>query len=93
MGRLIQEKLKKALAEEILFGDLQKGGTVKVDTKVNADGKTVLDLTVVENAPVKPKKEPTPAKPKKRSAAKSKADGKKPGGGAGSVPKVPLPAK
>ena len=93
LARIIQENIKRPLAEEILFGDLQKGGTVKVDTKVNADGKTVLDLTVVENAPVKPKKEPTPAKPKKRSAAKSKADGKKPGGGAGSVPKVPLPAK
>ena len=30
MGRLIQDKLKKALAEEILFGDLVDGGEVQV---------------------------------------------------------------
>jgi ATP-dependent Clp protease ATP-binding subunit ClpA len=30
MGRLIQEKLKKALAEEILFGELTDGGEVQV---------------------------------------------------------------
>jgi ATP-dependent Clp protease ATP-binding subunit ClpA len=35
-GRVIQENLKKPLAEEILFGSLTKGGTVKVDM---ADGK------------------------------------------------------
>ncbi|MCW8995836.1 MAG: AAA family ATPase, partial [Psychromonas sp.] len=38
MGRLIQEKLKKPLANEILFGELQSGGSVSVylDKKVNA---------------------------------------------------------
>ena len=30
MGRLIQEKLKKALAEDILFGQLTEGGDVFV---------------------------------------------------------------
>ncbi|MFY9287824.1 MAG: ATP-dependent Clp protease ATP-binding subunit ClpA [Alphaproteobacteria bacterium] len=30
LGRTIQEQLKKPLAEELLFGDLQKGGTVIV---------------------------------------------------------------
>jgi len=30
MARLIQEKLKKALAEEILFGSLSDGGEVSV---------------------------------------------------------------
>jgi ATP-dependent Clp protease ATP-binding subunit ClpA len=30
MGRLIQDKLKKALAEEILFGELVDGGEVQV---------------------------------------------------------------
>ena len=30
MGRLIQEKIKKALANELLFGSLAHGGTVKV---------------------------------------------------------------
>ncbi len=31
MARLIQEKLKKPLAEELLFGKLVNGGTVFVD--------------------------------------------------------------
>ena len=30
MARLIQEKLKKPLANEILFGELQNGGSVTV---------------------------------------------------------------
>lgn len=33
MGRLIQEKLKKPLADELLFGDLSEGGSVFVDLK------------------------------------------------------------
>jgi ATP-dependent Clp protease ATP-binding subunit ClpA len=31
LGRVIQEHIKKALAEELLFGRLARGGTVKVD--------------------------------------------------------------
>ena len=31
MARLIQEKLKKPLANELLFGDLVSGGSVRVD--------------------------------------------------------------
>ncbi len=33
MGRVIQDKLKKPLANELLFGSLVDGGTVKVDLK------------------------------------------------------------
>ncbi|HXV25143.1 MAG TPA: ATP-dependent Clp protease ATP-binding subunit ClpA [Alphaproteobacteria bacterium] len=36
LGRTIQEHIKKALAEELLFGRLAKGGTVKVDLKGDA---------------------------------------------------------
>jgi len=36
MARLIQEKIKKHLAEEILFGKLAKGGKVKVSLKKDA---------------------------------------------------------
>ncbi len=32
LGRVIQEHIKKPLADEILFGQLKKGGVVKVDT-------------------------------------------------------------
>ncbi len=31
LGRIIQEKIKRPLAEEILFGKLQKGGAVNID--------------------------------------------------------------
>ncbi len=36
MARLIQESIKKPLAEELLFGKLSKGGTVNINVK---DGK------------------------------------------------------
>ncbi|MEG3754467.1 ATP-dependent Clp protease ATP-binding subunit ClpA [Psychromonas arctica] len=39
MGRLIQEKLKKPLANEILFGSLQDGGSVRVN--LNSDGNDI----------------------------------------------------
>jgi len=41
LGRVIQEHIKKPLAEELLFGKLMKGGLVKVGVK---DGK--LDLRI-----------------------------------------------
>ena len=43
LGRVIQEHIKKALAEELLFGKLTKGGTVRVGVK---DDK--IDLTYEE---------------------------------------------
>jgi ATP-dependent Clp protease ATP-binding subunit ClpA len=36
MGRLVQEKIKQPLAEELLFGKLINGGEVKVTIKDNA---------------------------------------------------------
>jgi len=39
MERLIREQIKKALADQILFGDLQKGGVALVD--VDGDGLSV----------------------------------------------------
>ncbi len=48
LGRVIQEYIKKPLAEELLFGKLTKGGTVKVGLK---DGK--IDLIVEQ--PGKPR--------------------------------------
>jgi ATP-dependent Clp protease ATP-binding subunit ClpA len=36
MGRLVQEKIKQPLAEELLFGKLINGGEVKVRIKDNA---------------------------------------------------------
>ncbi|WP_089138654.1 ATP-dependent Clp protease ATP-binding subunit ClpA [Vibrio rumoiensis] len=37
MGRVIQDKLKKTLANELLFGSLVNGGTVKVTLSGNSD--------------------------------------------------------
>ena len=42
LGRVIQEHLKKPLAEELLFGKLAKGGVVKVTVK---DDKPAFDYT------------------------------------------------
>ena len=58
MGRLIQEKIKQPLAEELLFGKLVHGGEVKVHLK---DGALAFEITPA--APKKPKKG-GPAKPK-----------------------------
>ncbi|GAA6181402.1 MULTISPECIES: ATP-dependent Clp protease ATP-binding subunit ClpA [unclassified Shimia] len=41
LGRVIQEYIKKPLAEELLFGKLAKGGVVKVKVK---NGELILDL-------------------------------------------------
>ena len=35
LSRLIQEKIKKPIAEQILYGKLSKGGNIKVDLKEN----------------------------------------------------------
>ena len=48
LGRVIQEHIKKPLAEELLFGKLTKGGLVKVGVKAGA-----LDLRIEE--PQKPR--------------------------------------
>jgi ATP-dependent Clp protease ATP-binding subunit ClpA len=51
MGRLIQEKVKQPLAEELLFGKLVHGGEVKVHMKDDA-----LAFEIVPAAPKRPKK-------------------------------------
>jgi ATP-dependent Clp protease ATP-binding subunit ClpA len=55
MGRVIQEHVKKRLADEILFGDLQKGGHAELAMK---DGKVVLNVTP---APEEVEEESAPA--------------------------------
>ncbi len=51
LARVIQEHVKKPLAEELLFGKLAKGGTVKVAV---SDGKLTFDLQ--ESKPAKQSK-------------------------------------
>ncbi|WP_308516122.1 ATP-dependent Clp protease ATP-binding subunit ClpA [Sphingomonas flavescens] len=66
MGRLVQEKIKQPLAEELLFGKLVNGGEVKVRIKDNAPA--------FEIVPAAPKPSKAKAKPKPKGA-KKKADG------------------
>ncbi|MGF6159900.1 ATP-dependent Clp protease ATP-binding subunit ClpA [Ensifer sp. KUDG1] len=58
LARVIQENIKKPLADEILFGKLKKGGVVKVTIGTKADGTKGLLLDAVpETTPIKPKAE------------------------------------
>ena len=51
MGRLIQEKVKQPLAEELLFGKLVHGGEVRVELKEDA---LAFEITPAAPKPVKP---------------------------------------
>jgi ATP-dependent Clp protease ATP-binding subunit ClpA len=101
MARLIQETIKKPLADEVLFGKLKNGGHVRVIVTKDEDGKEKLGFEYLDG-PVTPKPEKIPpqrAKPKRRppSARRNKPSGPKGSGGGGdpprrgSVPKVPVP--
>lgn len=100
LARVIQEHIKKPLADEVLFGKLKSGGIVKVSVEHTEEGGSGLMLESVEEVRVKPVKEPV--KPRKARAAAKKTTataaakkslqpkGKKGGGGSSPVPKVPL---
>jgi len=100
MARLIQETIKKPLADEVLFGKLKAGGHVRVIVVKDEHSNEKLGFEYLDG-PVTPKPEKIPvprAKPRRRppSARRSKPPGPKGGGGGdqpprrGSVPKVPL---
>jgi ATP-dependent Clp protease ATP-binding subunit ClpA len=63
MARLVQEKIKQPLAEELLFGKLVDGGEVKVRMK---DGAPTFEIT-----PAPPKAAKAKPKKAKRTATKS----------------------
>ena len=52
MARLMQEQIKRPLAEELLFGKLAAGGTVKIG--VTADGKELALTTLPTETPALP---------------------------------------
>jgi len=99
MARVIQEHIKKGLADEVLFGKLKNGGHVRVVVVKDEDGKDKLGFEYLDG-PVTPKPEKIPekrAKPRRRSGVARKPKGPKndgPNDGGprrgGSVPKVPL---
>jgi ATP-dependent Clp protease ATP-binding subunit ClpA len=95
MARVIQEHIKKPLADEVLFGRLKSGGHVRVVVITGEDGKASLGFEYPDG-PVTPRPEklPEPRRAKKRRSSPRR---KPPGGpsgrtppGRGSVPKVPL---
>jgi ATP-dependent Clp protease ATP-binding subunit ClpA len=58
MQRLIQDTIRRALADELLFGRLVDGGRLTVD--VDADGKPLLDIQPLKKSD-RPKAEPATA--------------------------------
>jgi ATP-dependent Clp protease ATP-binding subunit ClpA len=73
LSRVIQEHIKKPLANELLFGKLKKGGMVNVFVEKNADGIAQLKLDCVADEPkVMPKREPEALPPPPKAGAKAK---------------------
>jgi ATP-dependent Clp protease ATP-binding subunit ClpA len=72
LGRVIQEHIKKPLADEVLFGKLRKGGTVRITVEGSGiDSKLKLEA-LADEIPVRPKKEEPLPKPKKPTVTKTK---------------------
>jgi len=63
LGRVIQEYVKKPLAEQVLFGELVNGGSVTVAV-VGVGSEAKLELVAVPPRPAKPKALPRPKKSK-----------------------------
>ena len=62
MARVIQEKVKQPLAEELLFGKLAHGGEVHVSLKEADDGTRALSFELTPAPPKVVKKRPGKAK-------------------------------
>jgi ATP-dependent Clp protease ATP-binding subunit ClpA len=93
MSRVIQEHIKKALADEVLFGKLKGGGHVKVIKTRDEAGIEKLGFEFLDG-PITPKPERIPGGPKpkraRRKSSKPKGGSGSPPSGRGSLPKVPL---
>lgn len=63
LGRVIQEYVKKPLADQVLFGELVNGGNVTVAV-VGEGSEAKLELVATPPRPAKPKALPKPKKPK-----------------------------
>jgi ATP-dependent Clp protease ATP-binding subunit ClpA len=72
MARLIQEKVKQPLAEELLFGKLRHGGEVHVSVK---EGALAFELTPAPPKLVKGKKAPPKALAKRKPKAAPETSG------------------
>jgi ATP-dependent Clp protease ATP-binding subunit ClpA len=61
MQRLIQDTIRRALADELLFGSLVDGGRLTVDVVSNAKGEDEVKLDIQAKRSDKPKAEPATA--------------------------------
>ena len=91
MARVIQEHIKKPLADEVLFGHLKAGGHVRVIVTKDEDGHDKLDFEYLDG-PVTPKPEKlsVAARPKAKRRSSPWPKLKIDGGKHGIVPKVSL---
>ncbi|HZD89138.1 MAG TPA: AAA family ATPase, partial [Pseudolabrys sp.] len=95
MARVIQENIKKPLADEVLFGHLKKGGHVRVIVDKDENGRDKIGFEFLEG-PITPKPEKLPKpkakrrSPRPRPPKSDKGDKGGDGGKRSSVPKVPL---
>ncbi|UHD44367.1 ATP-dependent Clp protease ATP-binding subunit ClpA [Aureimonas altamirensis] len=55
LGRVIQKYIKTPLADEVLFGKLKRGGTVKVSVADGADGRELKLEAIADEAPARRK--------------------------------------
>jgi ATP-dependent Clp protease ATP-binding subunit ClpA len=91
LARVIQEHIKKPLADEVLFGKLRKGGTVRVSVEEKEKGEKGLKLeALADELPVKPRKE-EPRKPAAKKASVRKPAAKK--AAVAAKPKTPPASK
>ena len=79
LARIIQEYVKKPLADEVLFGKLSKGGTVRVLYRKTEDGEGGLHFDYLgrEEEKALPKPPDRKALPRKATAAKPRKTPKK----------------
>jgi len=79
MARLIQEHIKKALADEVLFGKLKNGGHVRVIAVKDETGPTKLEFEYLDG-PVTPSRrrfpQPIGASPSAARRAASRPEGR-----------------
>ena len=71
MQRLIQDTIRKALADELLFGRLTDGGRLTVDYSAEAEKAEPLGNGIVLDIQPLPKKEPRPGKTAEQEASSS----------------------
>jgi ATP-dependent Clp protease ATP-binding subunit ClpA len=76
MARIIQEHIKKPLADEVLFGKLKGGGHVRVVLVKDEAGVDKIGFEYVEG-PVTPKPEKLPGARRRATPRKPKGDGPK----------------